>query len=132
MWNALWVFIGSGLGGVLRWGVSELIATTRPGERFPWGTLVVNITGSFIIGLFATVTGTDGRWLAKDSFRVFFMAGICGGYTTFSSFSWQTLTLAESGQWFRAGVNVVASVVFCLLAVWLGHVIATAINAPPK
>jgi CrcB protein len=129
--NALWVFIGSGLGGVLRWGVSGLIAT-RVGEKFPWGTIIVNITGSFIIGLFATVTGPDGRWLAKDSFRLFFMAGICGGYTTFSSFSLQTLTLAQSGQWFRAGVNVGLSLLSCLIAVWFGHVIATAINAPPR
>jgi CrcB protein len=131
MLNALWVFIGSGLGGVLRWGISGLIAN-RIGEAFPWGTIIVNITGSFIIGLFATVTGPDGRWLAKDSFRLFFMAGICGGYTTFSSFSLQTLTLAESGQWFRAGANVVISLISCLLAVWFGHVIASAINAPPR
>jgi CrcB protein len=129
--NALWVFIGSGLGGVLRWGVSGLIAN-RVGEAFPWGTILVNITGSFVIGFFATVTGPDGRWLAKDSFRLFFMAGICGGYTTFSSFSLQTLTLAQNGQWFRAGGNIVLSVVLCLLAVWIGHVAATAINAPSR
>jgi CrcB protein len=131
MSNALWVFIGSGLGGVLRWLISGVIAS-RFKEVFPWGTLVVNITGSFIIGFFASVTGPDGRWMAKDNFRVFFMAGICGGYTTFSSFSWQTLTLAQNGQWFRAGANVVASVISCLVAVWLGHVIAAAISAPPR
>src|SRR6478609_1176013 len=107
--------------------MSGLIAN-RFGEAFPWGTLIVNISGSFVIGLFATVTGPDGRWLAKDSFRLFFMAGICGGYTTFSSFSLQTLTLAQSGQWLRAGANAVASLVLCLVAVWLGHVCAVAIN----
>jgi CrcB protein len=131
MLNALWVFIGSGLGGVLRWGVSGMIAS-RVGEKFPWGTVIVNITGSFIIGLFFTLTGSNGRWLVKDSFKLFFMAGVCGGYTTFSSFSLQTLTLAESGQWFRAGANVVLSLASCLIAVWFGHVIATVLNAPPR
>jgi CrcB protein len=127
MFNAFWVFIGSGVGGVLRWLVSGAIAT-RYGESFPLGTLIVNISGSFIIGMFATATGPEGRWLAKDNFRLFFMAGICGGYTTFSSFSFQTLTLAQNGQWLRAGANAVASLVLCLVAVWLGHICAVAIN----
>ena len=127
MVKALYVFIGSGLGGVLRWWISGLIAN-RFGERFPWGTLLVNISGSFIIGMFYTITGPDGRWLVRDNFKIFFIAGICGGYTTFSSFSLQTLTLAQSGQWLRAGVNVVTSLIFCLCAVWLGHICAVAIS----
>jgi CrcB protein len=127
MWNALWIFIGGGLGSLARWGVSGWLAHAL-GETFPWGTLVVNVTGSFIIGLFATVTGPDGRWLAPSTFRQFFMLGICGGYTTFSSFSLQTLNLVEDGQWFRAGANTVLSVLLCLLGVWLGHVCALNIN----
>ena len=80
MWNALWIFVGGGLGSLARWGVSGWIANTI-GETFPWGTLLVNISGSFVIGLFATVTGPEGRWgLAPASFRQFFMLGICGGY----------------------------------------------------
>jgi CrcB protein len=128
MWNALWIFVGGGLGSLARWGASGFMAN-RFGETFPWGTLIVNVTGSFIIGFFATVTGADGRWLAKAEFREFFMIGICGGYTTFSSFSWQTLTLAENGQWFRAGANCVLSLVLCLVGVWLGHLLAMALNA---
>jgi CrcB protein len=128
MWNALWIFIGSGLGGVARWGISGFIAN-KVGQTFPWGTLVVNVTGSFVIGLFATVTGPQGRWLAPATFRQFFMLGICGGYTTFSSFSLQTLNLAEDGEWFRAGANPVLSLVLCLLGVWLGHVLAMELNS---
>ena len=126
--NALWIFIGGGLGSLARWGVSGLIAD-KFGQTFPWGTLVVNVSGSFIIGLFATATGPDGRWLARAGFRTFFMIGICGGYTTFSSFSLQTMTLVDDGQWFRAGANGVLSLVLCLLGVWLGHILALSINA---
>jgi len=120
--------VGGGLGSLARWGFSYWIANTV-GETFPWGTLVVNVSGSFIIGLFATVTGPDGRFVASPTFRQFFMLGICGGYTTFSSFSFQTLTLAQDGQWFRAGANCLLSFAFCLVGVWLGHVLAMEINS---
>ncbi len=123
MWNAFWIFVGGGLGSVARWGASGW-AAHRFGETFPWGTLLVNVTGSFVIGFFATWTGPDGRWQAAPGFRQFFMLGICGGYTTFSSFSLQTLTLAQEGEWLRAGGNCVLSVVLCLVGVWLGHVLA--------
>ena len=130
MWNAFWIFIGGGLGSLARWGFSGWVAN-QVGETFPWGTLLVNISGSFVIGLFATVTGPEGRWLAPATFRQFFMLGICGGYTTFSSFSLQTQNLAQEGQWFRAGANALLSVVLCLVGVWLGHLLAAAINSGP-
>lgn len=128
MWNALWIFVGGGLGSLARWGASGL-AAERFGQTFPWGTLIVNVSGSFVIGLFATLTGPEGRVLAPPTFRQFFMLGVCGGYTTFSSFSLQTLNLAENGEWFRAAGNTVLSVVLCLLGVWLGHVLALALNS---
>ncbi len=124
----LWVAIGGALGSVARFWFSGVVAR-RFGETFPWGTLLVNVTGSFIIGFFATVTAPDGRWLAPAGFRTFFMFGICGGYTTFSSFSLQTLNLAEDGEWFLAGANVLGSVALCLVAVWLGHLLALAFNS---
>jgi CrcB protein len=128
MLNAFWIFLGCGLGGLARWGASGFIAA-RLGETFPWGTLVVNVSGSFALGFFATLTGPDGRFFAPASVREFFMLGLCGGYTTFSSFSLQTLTLAREGEWFRAGANTVLSVVLCLAGVWLGHVLAATWNA---
>ena len=76
----------------------------------------------------ATLTGPEGRWLAPSSFRMFVMTGICGGYTTFSTFGLETLNLARSGEWFKAGANVLASLLFCLAGVWIGHALATAIN----
>jgi CrcB protein len=124
----LWIAIGSALGGMARYGFSSLGANAF-GEAFPWGTLLVNVSGSFIIGFFGTLTGPDGRLLVPGDVRQFVMVGICGGYTTFSSFSLQTLALAQDGEMLRAGLNVVLSVVLCLLSVWLGFVAATAVNA---
>ena len=119
---------GGAIGSAARFWISGVVAQ-RYGQTFPYGTLTVNVTGSFIIGLFAALTDPEGRWLVSPSFREFFMIGVCGGYTTFSSFSWQTLELAQGGEWFRAGANIVGSVVLCLVAVWLGHVLAASINS---
>jgi fluoride exporter len=123
-----WIFLGGGLGSIARFAGSGFIAR-HFGETFPWGTLLVNVTGSFIIGFFATLTDTDGRWLVAPSVRQFVMIGICGGYTTFSSFSLQTLNLARDGDWFRAGANATLSFMLCMIAVWLGHLLAAIINS---
>jgi len=126
--TAFWIFLGGGIGTLLRWLVSGWMAGAH-GETFPWGTLLVNVSGSFAIGLFATLAGPDGRWMAPSTVRQFFMLGVCGGYTTFSSFSLQTLNLAQDGQWDKAGANVVLSVVCCLVGVWLGHILAVQLNS---
>ena len=123
------IAVGGALGSVLRYWLGGLI-DDRIGETFPWGTIIVNITGSFVIGFFATLTGPDGgRWLVGSTARQFVMIGICGGYTTFSSFSLQTLNLARGGEFLSAGWNIAVSVVVCLLAVWIGHVAAAGLNA---
>ena len=127
LWSYLWVAVGSALGGMARFAASGLIAE-RIGEVFPWGTLAVNVSGSFVIGFFATLTAPDGRLLIGAPARQFVMIGLCGGYTTFSSFSLQTLNLARDGDWLRVCGNVTGSVVLCLLAVWLGHIAAAALN----
>ena len=124
----LWVALGSALGGAARFFCTG-VAARLFGETFPWGPLFVNVLGSFIIGFFATLTGPDGRMFAGTTTRQFVMTGILGGFTTFSSFSLQTLNLANDGEWLQAGGNVVGSVVLCLVAVWLGHLLALSFNA---
>jgi len=123
----LWIALGGALGSVARYGVSSL-AASWVGETFPWGTLIVNVTGSLIIGFFGTLSGPDGRLMVSSDARQFVMVGVCGGYTTFSSFSLQTLNLARDGDVLAAGGNIVGSLVLCLLFVWLGHVAAAALN----
>jgi CrcB protein len=123
----VWVAVGSALGGVFRYWCSG-VAARLIGETFPWGTLIVNVAGSFVIGLFFTLTGPDGRLLVSSNARTFVMVGLCGGYTTFSSFSLQTLNLIRDGELMLAGANIVASVLLCMLAVWLGHVAAAHLN----
>src|SRR5579871_417495 len=110
------IAIGSAIGGVARYWLSGLV-TDRISDPFPWGTLLVNISGSFVIGLFATLSIPSGKLSVSDPWRFFVMVGLCGGYTTFSSFSLQTLALAQSGEWLRAGANVLLSVALCLFAV---------------
>lgn len=123
----VWVMVGSALGGGARYFFSGL-AANHFGETFPWGTLIVNVTGSFLIGFFATLTGPDGRVFVRTEGRQFFMTGICGGYTTFSSFSLQTLNLVRDGEMALAGANIGMSFVFCLIAVWGGHIAALTLN----
>jgi len=123
----LWIALGSALGGVARYWLSGVVAR-RFGESFPVGTLIVNVTGSFVIGFVATLTDPGGRLLMSVTARQFVMLGVLGGYTTFSSFSLQTLNLARDGEWLYASANVVLSVILCLLAVWVGQVIARMIN----
>lgn len=127
MGSYFWVAVGSALGGIARYYCSG-VAARIIGETFPFGTLIVNIVGSFIIGFFATLTGPDGRVFAGSTARTFVMVGFCGGYTTFSSFSLQTLNLMNDGEWLYAGANITGSVILCLVAVWAGHMLAFSLN----
>jgi len=124
----IWIAIGGALGSVGRFWFSGVVAR-QFGETFPWATLLVNISGSFAIGFFAALTGPQGRWMIHPNGRLFFMVGVCGGYTTFSAFSLQTLNLMEEGEWLHAGAYVVMSVILCLAGVWLGHLLAASLNS---
>ena len=120
MLTYFWIMLGGALGTGARFWASGLVAE-RFGEVFPLGTLFVNISGSLVIGFFAGMIDPAGPFLIGPRLRQFVMIGICGGYTTFSSFSLQTLELARDGDWLRAGLNSALSLIGCLLAVWLGR-----------
>jgi fluoride exporter len=118
----LWVTLGSALGGLLRYAISRW--TLALSVNFPLGTVFINILGSFVIGYFGTLTLQSGKYPASDNLRLFVMVGICGGFTTFSSFSLQTFDLLRAGAWGRALANVILSVVLCVAAVAAGHALA--------
>ncbi len=118
----LWVTLGSALGGLLRYAITRW--TMHISLSFPYGTVFINVLGSFVIGYFGTLTLQSGKYPASDNLRLFVMVGICGGFTTFSSFSLQTFDLMRSGGWGRALANVVLSVVLCVGAVAAGHLLA--------
>ena len=120
-----WIAIGSALGGMSRYAASRAVAL-RYGETFPWGTLFVNVTGSFIIGLLAALTGPDSRLVVSPHFRNFLMVGVCGGYTTFSSFSLQALELVRNRDFGEAFGHTLLSVAACMGAVAIGFIAGSA------
>jgi CrcB protein len=124
--NCLVVMVGGALGTLARYLVSTWALPVS--SQLPWGTIIINISGSLLIGFFGTLTLASGRYPASESLRLFVMIGLCGGYTTFSSFSLQTLDLLRTGGVGRAALNIGLSVVLCVGAVALGHVIAARIN----
>ena len=126
----LWVALGGALGSVARFWMANAVAAVT-GPRFPWGTIAINIIGSFVIGFVAYLGAPLGRVPMSFDIRAFILVGICGGYTTFSSFSLQTLELARSGFLFDAAANIVLSVVLCLLSVWAGYALGTLLGARP-
>lgn len=117
-----WVALGSAVGGLARYGLTRL--TLDWSSAFPWGTIVINVVGSFIIGFFGTLTVAGSRFAVSENARLFVMVGLCGGFTTFSSFSLQTFDLLRAGSPWRAGGNVLLSVTLCLAAVSIGHLLA--------
>ncbi len=119
--------LGAALGGMARFGCGD-IAARLFGETFPWGTYLVNVLGSLFIGFFAILTAPSGRLFAPASVRMFIMVGLCGGFTTFSSFSLETLNMIRDGEFARASVNVTGTVLSCLVGVWLGYMLGTLLN----
>jgi fluoride exporter len=126
----LGVAAGGALGSLARWAVS-LLALKAFGAGFPWGTLGVNVAGSFVIGLYFTLTEPDGRYLAAPAARQFVLAGFCGGFTTFSAFSLETLTMLRQQAWALAFTYAASSVILWLAGVWLGHGLGLRMNRLP-
>ncbi len=126
----LWVAIGGALGSMARYFIGGLISE-KTGGSFPWGTLVVNVTGSFIIGILGALTVPEGKMAPQTRALAtqLLITGVCGGYTTFSSFSLQTLNLLRDGEWLYAAGNVLLSVILCMIAVWIGYVLGNKFNS---
>jgi fluoride exporter len=116
------VAVGGALGSMARFWLTGFM-TALTGPRFPYGTLLINILGSFVIGLVAGITLTPDRMGMHPDVRIFLMVGICGGFTTFSAFSLQTLELLQAGNPIPAMLYVAGSVVLCVLFVWFGWVL---------
>lgn len=110
------IALGGAIGSVLRAWLAVTVARVT-GPQFPWGTILINILGSGLIGLVGSLTAHDTRYALM---RAFIMVGVCGGFTTFSSFSLQTLELIQAGRPFQAAGNIALSVTACLIAVTLG------------
>jgi fluoride exporter len=124
--SCLIVMAGGALGTLARYLLSILALPIS--RDVPWGTILINVSGSFLIGFFGTLTLAHGRYPVSDSVRLFVMIGFCGGYTTFSSFSLQTLDLLRTGALGRATINVSLSVLLCVAAVAVGHLWAAQVN----
>lgn len=122
----LWVAVGGGLGSVLRFAAVAWLTPTADGV-FPWGTFAVNLVGSFLIGVLSELTHPTGSWLGSLPAREFLIVGVLGGFTTFSAFSWQTLTLLQENQFAKAALYAGLSVALCVLAAGLGQITARAI-----
>ena len=128
IYSILLVAFGGAIGTIARYLCSLGLARWF-GETFPWGTLFVNVTGSFVIGFFFLLTSPSGRLLINPDWRIFVTVGICGGYTTFSSLSLQTLLLLRDNEWLLASLNAFGSLALCMGAVWFGFFCATALNS---
>ena len=126
--SILLVALGGALGRAARY-LCSLGLSRWLGETFPWGTLCVNVVGSFVIGFYFILTAPNGRLLVSSDWRIFVTVGICGGFTTFSSFSLQTLLLLRDGELLLAGLNAFGSFTLCMAAVWLGVLCATTLNS---
>lgn len=117
--NVVYVFIGGGIGSLLRFGISQLIYKF-PKQQFPVATLVSNLAASLLVGVFVV-------WMMKmkpahaEAFQSFFLIGICGGFSTFSTFAKENLELMERGQWLIAILNILVSVLCCIGMVYLGR-----------
>jgi len=115
------VAAGSAIGGCARYGIGLAVAR-RSASLFPWGTFLVNVTGCFVIGLFMAFAVE--RLTHDDRWRLFFAIGVCGGYTTFSTFAYETTKLVEGREYAFAAANVVGSALAGLAAVWIGGALA--------
>lgn len=122
MLQVVMVALGGAMGSVLRYLVAGWVQPA--GGGFPLGTLVVNILGCFALGVLNALFGGSGPWLIRPEYRIGLTIGVLGGFTTFSTFGWESFQLAKDQQHLRAGLNLLLSIALGLVAVWLGYRLA--------
>ena len=127
MRRLLWLGLGSGLGGCLRY-LLDLLALNVGLAAFPVSTFLINVSGSLLIGYLAGVWASGDALSPRSCRWHFWITGLCGGYTTFSTFSWQVLDLIRAGQGTLAGAYAAGSIAFGMLAVWFGLSLAMRVN----
>jgi len=118
--NGLIVFLGGGIGAALRYWMTGGVYRVL-GAAFPYGTLLVNVVGSVLIGFLMAFF--DERFLVQPALRLFLTIGVLGGFTTFSTFSYETIALLQEGSWWLGTVNILGSVLTCLAGCWIGSVL---------
>jgi len=121
MLNYLIVSVGAAIGGAARYWFSNIVYKFFP-AIFPYGTLAVNIVGSFILGLIIFIF--DERELLNNQLKIFLTIGFCGGFTTFSTFSLETFNLLRDSQYFLAALNIILSLLFCVAGVFLAYIVS--------
>lgn len=126
MTATLWVALGGAIGSISRYWLSVLLVSIS--KNLPWGTILINVTGSFLIAFFGVLTLMGTKFEVSENVRLFVMVGLCGGFTTFSSFSLQSFELLRSGAIGRAFINIVLSVILCVVATAIGFYCAQKIN----
>lgn len=119
--NYIYVMAGAAIGGLMRYVIADVVQRNSK-ILFPFGTLAVNITGSFLLGFIIFVLGE--REIISAEMRLFLTIGVCGGFTTFSTFSYETLELIKQAEFFYASVNIVSNVVLTLIAVYLAYLLS--------
>lgn len=125
--TCLWIALGSGLGGVCR-HLLNLAVTSKAGNTFPWGTLIANASGSLLIGVLAALSLSSERLTVGQGAHAFAVIGFCGGYTTFSSFSLQSLQLLKTGQYTAALGNVIGSVAISIAFTAFGFLLGKSLT----
>ena len=118
--KSLWLGAGAFLGANMRFWLGEWM-DQRGAIVFPWETFLINVSGSILIGIFYAF---ELRYTPNFAYRLFLAVGICGGFTTFSTFSWETLRMMEKGQWGIAGLYVAASVILTISGCYIGFALA--------
>jgi CrcB protein len=126
IYTCMLIAVGGAIGTFGRYGLS--LVALPISHSLPWGTIIINVLGSFVIGFFGTLTLASGKFPVSENIRLFVMVGLCGGFTTFSAFSLQTLDLIRGGSLVRASANIFLSVVLCIVAVAIGHTAGACLN----